>query len=234
MSCAGGPDLIQDGLVLCLDVGNKKSYSGSGSIWKDLSSNQNDVTLINSPIFSTSNFGNFSFNGSNQGGTIPNNTLLNTQTPSVEVWFKTSLIAQNGFFFEKGAVNTQYSLFIDTFYSAQGNIVWRQNFGGSFDQLLIATPTYITSNTWYQVVGTFINGDRRIYLNGKQILSDQKTGTISTNNSGMTIGAFNGGGPNLSSYYYNGLIAIIRVYNKNLSASEVLQNYNALKGRFNL
>jgi hypothetical protein len=50
----------------------------------------------------------------------------------------------------------------------------------------------------------------------------------------MTIGAYNGGTPNLAGYYYNGSMAIIRVYNRNLSASEVLQNYNALKGRFSL
>jgi len=229
MSCAGGPDLIQNGLVLCLDAGNRKSYSGGGSIWQDLSNNQNNVTLINSPTFSRSNFGNFSFNGSTQGGTIPNNTLLNTQTPSVEVWFMTSILNQNGFFFEKGTVNTQYSLFLEG-----GNISWRQNFAGSFTQIGINTSTYLVANRWYQTVGTFISGTRRLYLNGILISSDSQTGTISTDNSGMTIGAFNGGGPNLAGYYYNGLIAIIRVYNKNLSASEILQNYNATKGRFKL
>jgi len=46
MSCAGGPDLVQDGLVLCLDAGNRKSYSGSGTVWKDLASSNNG-TLTN-------------------------------------------------------------------------------------------------------------------------------------------------------------------------------------------
>jgi hypothetical protein len=229
MSFHHSPRIVTNGLVLCLDAGNRKSYLGTGSTWRDLSQNNNNVTLINSPTFSTSNFGNFSFNGSTQGGTIPNNTLLNTQTPSVEVWFRTSNLNQFGFFFEKGSVNTQYSLFME----GTNGIRWRQNFGAGYTSLDIPTTNLIT-NTWYQLVGTFISGTRRLYLNGVLITSDSQAGTISTNNSGMTIGAYNGGGPNLDAYYYNGSMSIIRVYNRNLSPSEVLQNYNATKGRFNL
>ena len=52
MSAAGGPDIIEDGLVLALDAGNVKSYPGSGTTWYDKSGNSNDGTLINGPTYS--------------------------------------------------------------------------------------------------------------------------------------------------------------------------------------
>jgi len=58
-----GPKIVTDGLILCLDPGNKKSYSGSGTVFYDLSKNNNG-TLVNSPTFTTENKGEFTFNGS--------------------------------------------------------------------------------------------------------------------------------------------------------------------------
>lgn len=226
MSAAAGPDLIQNGLVLCLDAGNRKSYPRSGSIWNNLSLRTPNAELLDAPTFDNEKGGNFSFNGSSNVIGIQNSINLDTQTPSVEVWFRTNFASQNGFFFEKGNVNTQYSLF------QEGTTIrWRQNFGGSFNSLDISTINYITINTWYQLVATFISGNRRLYLNGKLIASDTQAGTINTNSGGASIGAY-GGYSGGRGYYYSGRIAIVNVYNRNLSETEVLQNYNALKGRF--
>jgi hypothetical protein len=147
----------------------------------------------------------------------------------VEVWIKTNATTQSGFWFEKGVVNSQYSLFQES-----NTIYWRQNFG-TFNQLITTTtvPAGINTSSWFQVVGTFITGSRKLYVNGTLKNSDSQTGTIATNNGGMSIGAY-GGYAGSRGYYYNGDIAIVRVYNKELSASEVLTNYNSLKGRFGL
>jgi hypothetical protein len=227
MSFHHSPKIVTDGLVLCLDAGNRKSYPRSGSIWNNLALRTANAELLNAPTFDNEKSGNFNFNGSSNIIGIQNSTNLDTQTPSIEVWFKTNNLNQNGFFFEKGTVNTQYSLFQEG-----ETIVWRQNFGG-LTSLNIATANFINTSNWYQIVATYISGSRRIYLNGTLIASDGQTGTISTSSGGMSIGVY-GGYSGGRGYYYNGKIAIVNVYNRNLTSTEVLQNYNALKGRFNL
>lgn len=225
MSAAAGPDVIESGLVLCLDAGNRASYSGSGTAWNELSNNMS-AELVNSPTFNSQNNGFFQF-VTDDYARIPNNTTLDTQTPSVEVWIKTNATFQYGFWFEKGTVNTQYSLFQDA-----TSILWRMNIGG-ITQLSTTTANFINTSSWYQVVGTYTSGTRRLYINGNLVNSDAQTGTINTDSGGMSIGAFGGyTGGGGRAYYYNGNLAICRVYNKELTPAEVLQNYNATKGRF--
>ncbi len=230
MSIYGGPDITTDGLVFCMDFANSKCYPGSGTNCFDLANSTNIGELVNSPTFTTSiNNKFFNFNGTTNSRVIriPNNTTLDTQTPSVEVWFRTASLNQNGFFFEKGTVNTQYSLFQQT-----TTIIWRRMVP-SFSNTSIITANYIVTNTWYQIVGTYTSGSAKIYINGSLAINDNVSGTISTNAGGMSIGAY-GGYAGARDYYYNGDIAIIRVYNKELSANEILYNYNATKGRFGL
>jgi hypothetical protein len=181
--------------------------------------------LVNSPTFNSQNNGFFQF-VTDDYARIPNNTNLDTQTPSVEVWIKTNATNQQGFWFEKGTVNTQYSLFQEG-----TNIQWRQHYGAGYTNLSTDTATYINTSNWYQVVGTFISGRRRLYINGNLVNSDTQAGTISTNSGGMSIGVY-GGYSGARGYYYNGNLAICRVYNKELTSAEILQNYNATKGRF--
>ena len=225
MGLAHSPRIVTDGLVLALDAGNTKSYPGSGTTWNDLIGN-NTGTLTNGPTFSSDNGGFIVFDGTNDYVTIPNNTSLDTQTPTVEVWIKTDEMGNNiyGFWFEKGSLNTQYSLF-----HSNGSIWWRHILGGSQNTLQTTMSTYMDTSNWYQVVGTYTSGDRRLYINGVQVNSDTASGTVATNSSGMTIGAYNSGSP---SFFYNGNYAICRVYNKALTAAEVKQNYNATKGRY--
>jgi hypothetical protein len=228
MSIYGGPDIITDGLILNMDFASIKCYPGSGTSCRDLSANNFDGELINSPPYTSStNNKFFSFNG--EFIRIPNSTILDTQTPSVEVWIKTNATTQNGFWFEKGNVNSQYSLFQEG-----ASIQWRMVLNGSRSTLSTNTVNAgVNTSSWFQIVGTYISGTRRLYVNGILINSDSRTGVIATDNGGMSIGVY-GGYNGSRSFYYNGDIAIVRVYNKAISDSEVLNNYNALKGRFNL
>lgn len=233
MSIDYSPKIVTDGLVFCMDFASVKCYPGSGASCTDLSGNNFNGELINSPPYTSStNNKFFSFNGATNSRLIriPNSTLLDTQTPSVEVWIKTNATNQNGFWFEKGTVNTQYSLFQNG-----SDILWRQNFGGTFNELTTTTSAGAGINTsgWFQVIGTFITGSRKLYVNGILKNSDSATGTIATNNGGMSIGVY-GGYSGGRSYWYTGDIAIVRVYNKVLTPAEVLNNYNALKNRFGL
>ena len=223
MSYYNGPTIVTNGLVLFVDVKNTKSCPASNTILNDLAGN-NTFTLSNITYNAD---GNFSFNGSTSRIISPENSALNTQTPTVEVWVKTNNLNQNGFWFEKGQVNTQYSLF------QEGTLIqWRMNVG-TITNLSTTTATYLSTSRWAQVVGTYTSGTRRLYINGVLVNSDGQTGTIATNANGSSIGVY-GGFNGVRDYYYNGSLAICKVYNRALSPNEVLQNYNATKTRFGL
>ena len=229
MALIHSPSIITNGLVLCLDAANTKSYPGSGTTWTDLSGRGSIGELVNSPIYNSSNGGYFQF-VTDDYIKIPNNTALDTQTPTVEVWVKTNATTQSGFWFEKGQVNTQYSLF------QEGNAIqWRQylSTGPTLTNLSTTTATYMNTSSWYQVVGTYISGSRKLYINGVLVNSDSQTGLINTDANGMSIGVY-GGYSGARGYYYNGNLAICRVYNRVLTASEIQQNFNALRGRFGI
>lgn len=223
MSISYNSSIVTNGLVLCVDAGNPRSYPGSGTQWNDATSSGFNFTLTNGPVYSSSNLGFFTFDGVNDFASASDNTALNTQTPTVEVWVRTNATSQNGFWFEKGAVNSQYALFQEG-----DQIRWRMNIGG-ITQLSTTTASFMNTSNWFQVVGTYTSGSRILYINGVQVNSDAQTGTISTNSSGMYIGSYNSGG-----YFYNGALSICRVYNRVLSAAEVLQNFNASRGRYSI
>lgn len=224
MSIGYNPSIVTNGLVLCVDAGNPRSYPGSGTQWNDATSSGFNFSLTNGPVYSSSNLGSFTFDGVNDFASASDNTALNTQTPTVEVWVKTNATNQNGFWFEKGNVNTQYALFQEG-----GFIKWRMNIGG-ITELATTTASFMNTSNWFQVVGTYTSGSRILYINGVQVNSDTQTGTISTNSSGMFIGAHGTG----TGYWYNGNLSIVRVYNRALSAAEVLQNFNAARGRYGI
>lgn len=200
--------------------GTRGTTNATGGGWVDLSGNAIHGELVNGPTYDSANGGSLVFDGSNDYISIPNSTLLDTQTPSVEVWVKTNATTQNGFWFEKGAVNSQYSLFQEG-----ANITWRHT--TNVASLTAPAASYMSTSNWAQVVGTYTSGDRRIYVNGVQVASDSLAYNIPTNSSGIRIGSYLDGG-----YFYNGRIAVVRVYNKALSSSEVLQNFEATRARF--
>jgi hypothetical protein len=196
------------------------------------SNTQAIVDLTNNNAITTDSLtynsdGTFSFNGSSNFMTFTENPALNTQTPTVEVWVKTNATTQNGFWFEKGTVNGQYALFQEG-----GSIQWRMNIGG-VTNLSTTTATYMNTSNWYQVVGTYTSGTRRLYINGTLVNSDTQTGVIATNTNGCSIGVY-GGFNGSRGYYYNGNISLVKVYNRALTASEVQQNFNALRGRYGI
>jgi hypothetical protein len=83
-----GPNIITDGLVLALDAGSKKSYSGSGTTWKDLSGNGNNGTLVNGPTFDSGNGGSIVFDGFNDLTTVVGAGKTNySQSFSMGTWF---------------------------------------------------------------------------------------------------------------------------------------------------
>jgi hypothetical protein len=216
----GGP-IVTNGLVFAVDAGNLVSYPKSGTSTYNLTGSGATGTLTNGTSFTPLDGGAFVFDGTNDYISFPNDTNLDNQALTMESWnFLNTTTSQNAFLFEKGFVNTQYS----NFYDNSGNFYFR-TMGLSNPDLTFTTSTYISPNTWNHVVCTYGAGVKTIYVNGIQVAQQTGlTGTISTNTTGLFLGAYGIGG-----YPLNGKIAESRVYNRALTAAEVLQNYNATK-----
>jgi hypothetical protein len=215
--------ITRSGLVMAVNSNLRNSYSGSGTSMFDTSSSATTFTSTGAPTFTSGTPAFFTFNGSSNFFTSPEVSALNTNTPSVEVWVKTANTNQNGFWFEKGQVNGQYSLFQEG-----TTIVWRTLAGGSSTSLTVSSTTHLSTSAWKHVVGTYNGSTKIIYVNGTNVASVGQTGTMTTNANGMSIGVY--GGVNGSrGYYYNGSLSEVRVYNKALSAAEVLNNFNATR-----
>ena len=222
------PKIVTDGLVLALDAANSKSYPGSGSTWTDLSGNGNHGTNANM-TFETDNKGVFDFNDTSSVSTIANSTSLN---PTSQLTIESVVNFDgntNDFIFEKGDVNTQYSLF-----SHNTDIVFRtyHDGDGTYNTLLeTKANAHITNGVYHHIVGSWDGSTKRIYVDGILRASASKSGNLVTTSPGAAVGRFGG---TTTGYYFGGKIARVNVYNKGLSAAEVLQNFQALRSRFGI
>lgn len=223
MSFHFSPKIVTDGLVLYLDAANTKSYSGSGN-WMDLSGRGNDGTLVNSPTFSSSNLGSITFNGNNYV-TLNSNSALQIFTGTVCCWVKISN-AGSGF---RSIVTKQWNYGLFT----SNNILITYDWSAS---AVRTTGINIADNNWKYITMSFTDNSGSplnnaiIYVNGVSVL----TTTIKVNTSYLISLEIGRGGtiPTGDSQYINGNISQTTIYNRALSPSEVLQNYNATKNRY--
>jgi hypothetical protein len=223
MSFHHSPRIVTDGLVLCLDAANKKSYSGSGSIWRDLTQNANNFSLVNGTSFSNSNQGSFLLDGNDDVISISNPiNIPNTESSSsVDIWFNTYTTSGTKQILFVGKDGNSYQIEI------RSNILRMGVWGGGFLVSSNITPSIFT---WYNCAISTNGTTHNIYLNG-QLINSNSTAPQTGNVTRIVIGSYllNGGNEQ-----FNGLISNVKTYNRTLLASEILQNYNALKGRFNL
>jgi hypothetical protein len=161
--------------------------------------------------------------------TMPNSSVFNhTSELSIEAWVKFDGNSAD-FIFEKGNVNTQYSLF-----SHGSDIVFRTLHAGDGGYQSLGpskTTAGITNGQWHHIVGSWDGSTKRIYVDGVDKASVSKSGALTTTSNGAAIGSFGG---TSSGYYFGGEIAIVKIYDKGLSATEVKQNYNSHKNRFDI
>lgn len=162
--------------------------------------------------------GDSGFNGSNSRIDLPNSTLFDVQRLSISVWVYSANFAQNGFIFEKGSVNTQYSLFFEGDY-----INFRTVYPGFSDWADVSTycrlsESGMVNGTWNHIVATYDGFWKRIYVNGQLAYCKKFVATLITGQSGERIGAYGGASP---SYWFNGALDDLAIFNRALSAQEV-------------
>ena len=224
MASKSGPDIIEDGLVLCLDAASKRSYPGTGTTWTDLKGGNNG-TLTNGPTFDAGNGGSIVFDGTNDyvdvSGTASLNVPISTDI-TISTWiYITKNNAWQGVITKNRSTNTQVGLFL----SSDNEFVF--GFSGTGGNLLGSS---FSTNIWYNVVVVQkANTSRKIYLNG--LLDVTKTSSFGTTSSGSET--FRLGQATGTNEYFGGRISnAIIYYNKALSTDEIRSNYLSTKERF--
>jgi hypothetical protein len=231
--------IVTNGLVLNLDAAKTDSYPGTGTTWRDLSGNNNNGTLTNGPTFSgIGKQASIVFDGTNDYVGLGNSQLVSSSSYiTLESWVSvnsfqsyTAIISrsQNSPPFGGYQLSVNNDSGINKFdFAVNLNGSWNTwvNLGGTFGSSL-------STGIYYHVVGTYDGTGISMYLNGSLILKKAATGnlqygaSITSTNIALNVG-------NASSYL-NAKIANVKVYNRALTAQEITQNFNALRGRYGI
>jgi Concanavalin A-like lectin/glucanases superfamily len=233
--------IVLGGLVVWLDAGVSDSYPAGGTVWRDLASSNNG-TLTNGPTFSKSNGGSLVFDGVDDFAEITNNNSLSFGSGefTIEVFFKPKVSQTGGNF--PAIINKSVGDFTNP-VSTSGVTGWilfwisnRYEFrlGDSSTTFnSITFPSLVTNDDTWRYLAVTIPADSSLikgYYNGNMVITGTKTLTNDTNtNVSLTINSWRQFGRRLNSQ-----TASVKLYNRTLTPSEILQNYNAMKGRFGL
>ena len=223
MSYGYGKSIVTDGLVFYVDAANENSYPGSGTTWTDLIGSD-QTTLTNGPTYNSGNGGYIELDGSND--------FVDTSFNATS-YFPLTICAWVNIDDTGGT-----QIIVDQSTGASG-LGFRTN-SSNIDAFWYASSatnlqtviTGYTADKWAYVCVVYDTNSSKGYLNGSlensnTISITSATATNDTTNN-MDIGKLNDG----TSNYIDAKIAQVKIYNKALTADEILQNYNALKNRF--
>jgi hypothetical protein len=225
------PQIITTGLQLWLEPDLSASYPGSGTSVYDLSSNRYTTTLVNGVTYSTARAPSFGFNGATNYRYINTGQYLSSETFTLSSWFKSSITTTYQMLFSKeqvGGSPWNYRLFLGI---TDGRIYADMTNGTTAS---LSGSTNLCDGVWHNAV--FVRSvaldTLYLYVDGAQVASttDGTTGTMSNNqNVWIGLSAYTGASPT-GSYPVNGQIGQSLIYNTALTASQVSQNFRAMRG----
>jgi len=214
--------------------GTRGTTVASGGGWADLSQNNNHGELVNGPTFNNNNFGSIQFDGVNDyislinsnWSSIFNNNINNNFTLSL--WLNPSNIG-----IDQALISQRHGDAMSLFLMQNGKITLEMD----DTQNYVGTNTILQNNNWYNISVSFynntVNSYVEYYINGIFERSETKYdgNGISVNNN-LWIGWQSRNNYGRNPTYFNGNMSNILIYNKALTSTEVLQNYNATKNRY--
>ena len=223
MALSHAPQIVSDGLIIYLDANNTSSYAGTGSTWYDLSGNSRHASLISSPSYEGFGRGKYlSFDGSTNYATIPYTITDNLIT--VSFWYYSKIFS----------ANSSLDALISNFTSGISGFDVRLNSSTPINLAIVIDGSQslvnigtISNNTWYHIAFTYDGATIKTYLDAVFKSSTNVIGTRA-NGTQICIGT--------SAYDTNRKatcgVPQVMIYNRALSDTEILQNYNATKGRY--
>jgi hypothetical protein len=212
--------IVTNGLVMNLDASYDPSYTSSGTTWYDIAYSGNNGTLVNGPTFNPLNEGSIVFDGVDDEVNTSYGPTLGDFT--IGVWFK-----DNG--------SGQYGRLVDKSYQ---NGFWlgrresiANNWGGGIKETQFPYGRFITltDGQWNYLVSTRSGTTHTLYGNGFRNTTGGTVTATALDSTTISIGAWSG--PE-NTQRFKGDIPIVQVYNRALSVSEIIQNYQATFPRF--
>jgi hypothetical protein len=216
------PQLVKSGLTFLVDASNPESYPGSGTVWYDISGKNYNINLLNGPTYSGEYGGAIVFDGTNDYGITRSLTQLEmgNRSCTIGAWFRTT--DSTGAIATKRGAGSGYQHYI------YGGKLYADGYSTSTG---VFSASAINNNTvkYGVVVFDYPNSTIRLYING---VADNTASLSSGGND--TSAYFNIARSQQYTDHFAGTIYSVQVYNKALSATEILQNFNAGRGRFSL
>ena len=243
MACYGGPNVVDDSIIFCVDAGITKSYPGTGTTWTDIIGGLSGS--ISGATYNSDDGGSIIFDGSNDVVTFGSDgaAVVNGLTHlTLETWFKSDSTSNNrGLIFGSNTSNDKdagFSLRYDSSGVASSNMI-KSAFGKNDDESVAYSPTWAEGQSnkqttnWSNVMTTCDLSDSiTFYINGGSspaafIYKGLQETVSSCDN--LVIGR-----GSKTDNLWDGKISVVRIYNRILSAAEALQNYNSVKWRYGL
>jgi hypothetical protein len=229
MSFIHSPKIVTDGLVLALDAANPRSYVSGSTRWYNLANTTISGSLINGPTFDTGSLGSIVLDGTNDQvniSAIPSSVFsLISSSFTVSMWV--NIKSNNAGFISSNQSPSnggQYSLV------RRDNVLYVSFYG---------TPTYtdlggnrtLPTGSWVNITHVHNNTTQisSLYQQGAFLVSGSMSPSPLITSASLVLGWYGFGGS-----YLSGSIATTQIYNRALSAQEVQQNYNALRGRYGI
>jgi hypothetical protein len=236
MACNSGPDIIEDGLVLCLDAANINSYPKSGTTWSDLSGNGNHGALQNMENnFEAGNKGSLTFDGADEYVLVGDLETLDNMTVQFTVKVNANPGSFRGFLGAVGHTGQDYdSGFNLDMGSASTTAFETLSFEGGIRRISFGTNLMVSSvdfGVWCNMCLVVSSSEITLFLNGVK-----ESSATRLNNSTSTIGmddlVFGKRPYSGVNTYVNADFANISIYSRALTADEIRRNYEATVGRY--
>jgi hypothetical protein len=233
MSVNYNTSVVPNGLVLYLDAANPKSYPRSGTTIYNLSDSQKNGTFGGGLTYSGTDGGRFEFDGINSVINLgTGNTFFPLETFTIEIWFRSTGTTPT--------TGTNPGLFGATFGLRAFVFSNRITFGVNIDASSTTTNSINTPLTfnfynggWNQVVLQASATQQSIYVNGVIQTSTAIASWVGTTfwpTNGFSFGRDN----NNVNNFFTGSMSVIKIYNKYLTGNEILENFNAVRGRYGI
>jgi len=220
------PKLVTNGLSLYLDAGNARSYPGSGTTWTDLISTTKTGTLTNGPTYDSTNGGSIVYDGVDDSCSIGSLGLTGFTQLTVNVWYYSNINSSTALTRCSSVGNAFILHYRGAGFYLVGNDSTVSNYLG--------WQTTIPATQWVMLTGTWNGSTMKLYQNAAKQANELSfaggANGILANINTISLGYnFNASQP-----WTNGKIASCSLYNRALTNDEIMQNFNAFRGRFGI
>ena len=232
MSANAGVDIIENGLVLFIDAGNRRCYPGTGTTMFDLSPSGRNGTLVSSTQYNSAGYIQYAgalVNTETSVTSVPINTSAGN---TVEQWIYLDAAQANGSMpFTWGTNSLNLWAYNDTFgINNSSSLIYGIS---SANSILIGKWCHVVVYFPYNWSASYTSS--KMWLNGvSRTMAIQAGSLANVTLSSLQDVNIGGGYSGIDDYNWNGRIAITKIYNRELSTAEAQQNFNALRSRFGI